>query len=176
MSHPPTSENVHVSLVYRYEPNRPGLNQQRPVERHHERPSLPGSSRKFTTGMKSRSEETNTATSYAERKHRTASSGKVVVYLDDFGVTCQGRRHRPIGTTTFPLGTARPGTVGSRNPQDVPLAGAPAARSRLYPFPGHIPGRNYRRAAAAAYGRPRSSHSGQSNRSGSLNQFAHRPN
>ena len=48
------------------------------------------------------------------------------------GRPAPGRQHRPIGTTIFPPGTARPGTVGSRNRQDVPPAGAPAARSRLY--------------------------------------------
>ena len=48
------------------------------------------------------------------------------------GRPAQGPQHRPIGTTTFPPRTTRPGTVDSRNRQDVPPAGAPAARSRLY--------------------------------------------
>ena len=51
------------------------------------------------------------------------------------GRPAQGRQHRPIGTTTFPPGTERPGTVDSRNRQDVPPASAPEARSRLYPLP-----------------------------------------
>ncbi len=45
------------------------------------------------------------------------------------------KRHRwPIGTEAFPPGPERPGMVDSRNRQDVPQAGAPAARSMLYPY------------------------------------------
>ena len=61
------------------------------------------------------------------------------------GRPAQGRQHRPIGATTFPPDLARPGTFDGRNRQDVPPAGAPAARSMLYLYPGHIPGRNFRR-------------------------------